>query len=81
MEQSETSLQNDTHSAGKWHVDSEVRMGSGPIAFSVLLWDISHLPVSVLALDALSAYLKSYNEIRAPLSWPHVKAAMQFSLT
>lgn len=35
----------------------------------------------MLALDALSAYLKSYSEIRAPLSWPHVKAALQFSLT
>lgn len=31
------SLQNDARSAGKWHVDSEVRMGSGPIEFSVLL--------------------------------------------
>lgn len=36
-QQSEVSLQNHTHSAGKWHVDSEVQVGSGPIVFPVLL--------------------------------------------
>lgn len=37
-QQSETSLQNRAHSAGKWHVDSEVKTASGPVVFPVLLW-------------------------------------------
>lgn len=36
-QQSEVSLQNHGPSAGKWHVDSEVQVGSGPIVFPVLL--------------------------------------------
>lgn len=37
-QQSEMLPQNHAHSAGKWHVDSEVKMGSGPVVFPVLLW-------------------------------------------
>ena len=37
-QQSEVSLQNHAHSAGKWHMDSELKMGSGPVVFLVLLW-------------------------------------------
>lgn len=37
-QQSEASLQNHAHSAGKWHVASEVKMGSGPVVFLALLW-------------------------------------------
>lgn len=37
-QQSEVSLQIHARGAGKWHVDSEVEMGSGPVVFPVLLW-------------------------------------------
>lgn len=87
-QQSEVSLQNHARSAGKWHVDSEVKMDSGPVVFPVLtsgVWDISLLSVSVLTLDSpvflsLSVCLESHVELSVTFSWPHVVAALQFSI-